>query len=275
MKKILLLLFIITLFYACKKDKNDEVNNTVNINHAGPPPSIFTKKIMLEMFTGEWNPNCPIGQDTLNAMINIDTNIITACIHQGDWLSITPFYDALNIHFGGINGFPRAAMNRVPATKGTQLDSITYSIYNWRINMQEIRMTKTSDVGLALYSKESNNNLEISVYIAYNQAINKKTRLTVYLIEDSIRAHNQLNADTNFIHQRVVKKVLTSYLGDSIAMLDGAMITKNYSMNLNGYYENKNNLKLVAFVNIVGDDFKQNEILNIQEAKLKQTKKWD
>jgi hypothetical protein len=58
-------------------------------------------------------------------------------------------------------------------------------------------------------------------------------------------------------------------------MLDGKMITKNYSMTLNGYYNKKSNLKIVAFINIIGDDFKTNEVLNVQEASLNQVKKWD
>lgn len=79
----------------------------------------------------------------------------------------------------------------------------------------------------------------MSVFIGYNDSLLKRTRLTVYLIEDSVLAQNQLNADTNYIHHQVLRKVLTSYTGDSVAMLDGKMITKNYSMTLNGYYNKK------------------------------------
>lgn len=275
MKKYLVVVLILSLFFSCKKDKDTGSGGGTIANPVGDPPVIFTKKIFLEMFTGEWNPNCPTGQDTLKAMMALDSNLITACIHQGDYLAITPFFNAINMHMGGINGFPRAAIDRLPATKGTQLDSIVYSIFNWRLNLEELQKTLTSEVGLAISSKETNNNLEVAVYVGYNDSILKRTRLTVYLIEDSVEAMNQLNADTNYIHQRVVRKVMTSYTGDSIAMLDGKMITKNYSMTLNGYYNNKSNLRLVAFVNIVGDDFKTHEVLNVQEAKLNEVKKWD
>ena len=245
------------------------------VNPVGDPPMTFTKKLMLEMFKGEWNPNCPTGDDTLKAMLALDTNIIAACIHQGDWLAITPFFNAISMHLGGITSFPRATLNRLPATKGSQLDSVVYSIYNWRINLEELLKIKSTDVGLAISSKEINNNLEVSVFVGYNDSIKKKTRLTVYLIEDSVKAQNQLNADTNYVHQRVLRKVMTSNTGDSIAMFDGKMITKNYSMTLGRFYSNKSNLRIVAFVNTIGDDFKFHEVLNVQQAKLNEVKKWD
>jgi hypothetical protein len=275
MKKYLLILLLLSFCFSCKKDKDTGGGGGVVVNPVGDPPATFTKKLMLEVFKGEWNPNCPTGDDTLKAMLALDSNIVAACIHQGDWLAITPFFNALSMHLGGINSFPRAAMNRVPASKGNQLDSVVYSIFNWRINAEELLQTTSSDVGLAISSKELNNNLEVSVFVGYNDSIKKRTRLTVYLVEDSVKAQNQLNADTNYIHQRVLRKVLSSHTGDSIAMFDGKMITKNYSMTLGGYYNNKSNLRIVAFVNIIGDDFKYNEILNAQQAKLNEVKKWD
>lgn len=275
MKQYFIFILILTMLFSCKKESDTPSSGGNTINPVGDPPTIYTQKILCEMFTGEWNPNCPTGADTLKAMLSVDSNVIAACIHQGDWLAITPFFDALNIHLGGVNGFPRAAFNRLPATKGSQLDSITYSIFNWRLNLEELLLKKQTDCGLAISSKESNDNLEMSVFIGYNDSLLKRTRLTVYLIEDSVLAQNQLNADTNYIHHQVLRKVLTSYTGDSVAMLDGKMITKNYSMTLNGYYNKKSNLKIVAFINIIGDDFKTNEVLNVQEASLNQVKKWD
>ncbi len=276
MRYLIIFIFIASFFYACKKDSNNTSGGNGNtVNPVGEPPQSFTKKMMIEAFKGEWNPNCPTGDDTLKAMMALDTNIIAACIHQGDWLAITPFFDALNIHLGGVGGFPRAAVNRVPATKGTQIDSVVYSIFNWRLNIEQLLQAPTADCGLAISSKESNDNLEVSVFVGYNDSILKKTRLTVYLVEDSVKALNQLNADTNYLHHHVVRKVMTSYTGDSIAMLDGKMITKNYGMTLNGYYNKKSNLKIVAFVNIAGESFKANEILNAQQAKLNEIKKWD
>jgi len=230
---------------------------------------------MMEVFTGEWNPNCPTGNDSLTAMMKIDSNIIATCIHQGDWLANTPFFDALNIHLGGVNGFPRAAIDRKPATKGSQLDSAVYSIFNWRLNIEELLLNQTANYGLAISSKEKNDNLEVAVYVGYSDSLLKRSRLTVYLVEDSVKAVNQLNADSTYLHQHTLRKVMSSYTGDSISMLGGHMLTRNYSMTLNGFYSKKSNLKIVAFINIIGDDFKTNEILNVQQARLNEVKKWD
>jgi hypothetical protein len=275
MKKFIIFIFAAAFLFACKKDKDSGTSSGPAVNPVGEPPISFTKKLMIEMFTGEWNPNCPTGSDTLNAMMAIDSNIIATCIHQGDWLAITPFFDAINIHLGGVNGFPRAAIDRLPATKGSQIDSVVYSIFNWRLNIAELLQNTICDYGLAISSKEKNDNLEVSVFVGYNDSLLKRSRLTVYLVEDSVKAVNQLNADSTYEHSYVLRKVLSSYTGDSIRMMDGHMLTKNYSMTLNGYYHKKSNLKIVAFINIIGDDFKTNEILNAQEAKLNEVKKWD
>src|ERR1700741_419867 len=166
MKRLLIFVLIISFFYSCKKPADNNNGNGNNVNPVGDPPATFTQKIMIEMFKGEWNPNCPTGDDTLKAMMALDTNrIVSTCIHQGDWLAIPPFFDALNIHLGGVNGFPRAALNRVPATQGTQIDSIVYSIFNWRLNIQELLFTQNTDCGLAISSKEKNDNLEVTVAI--------------------------------------------------------------------------------------------------------------
>lgn len=275
MKKIFVPLLLLSLLFACKKDKDTGSGNGTVVNPVGDPPSIFTKKMLMEVFMGEWNPNCPTGSDSLKAMQELDTNIIAACIHQGDWLADAGFFDALNIHLGGVNGFPRAAVDRLPATKGTQIDSVVYSIFNWRLNILDLMLTQTAPCGLAISSKEKNDKLEVSVYVGYNDSVLKRTRLTVYLVEDSVHAVNQLNADSSYLHHAVVRKVMSNFTGDSISMLGGKMLTRNYSMTLNGYYSNKNNLSIVAFVNIIGTDFKTNEVLNVQEAKLNQVKKWD
>lgn len=275
MKQRILLLIIVCSIFACKKN-DDGSSNSGNTPPVGNPPSSFTKKVLIESFTGEWNPNCPTGQDSAVAMANLlPDRIYAAAIHQGDWLSTGSIYTDISTHLGGVSGFPRAAINRAPATKGNQLDSVVYSIYNWRSNLLELTQASTTNVGLALMSKERNNYVDLSVFIGYTDSIKKRTRLSIYLIEDSVKAVSQANADTNYHHQFVLRKILTSNLGDSVQLFDKKTVTLNYSQNIKGFYSKKENLKIIAFIHVIGDDWKHHEILNVQSVGLNNTKKWD
>lgn len=276
MKKYILFGCLFLFFFSCKKDKNTNTGNTTPAPiPVGEVPTSFTRKVLIENFKGEWNPNCPVGDDSLKAMLALDTfKIIAASIHQGDWLAITPFFNSISAHLGGVNGFPRASINRVPATLGTQIDSTVISIFNWRQNLNAL-ISQSATCGLALVSKLENDQLNVKVYVGYNDSILKNTRLTLYLIEDSIIAQNQLNAPQGYIHHHVVRDVITSYTGDSISMKSGNLVVKEYTRSITGKYSIKNQLKLVALIHVVGVDYKENEVLNCQISTLGETKKWD
>jgi hypothetical protein len=100
-----------------------------------------------------------------------------------------------------------------------------------------------------MVTKVDNDQLNVKVYIGYNDSILKNTHLTVYLIEDSVVSQNQSNAPLGYIHNHVVRDVLTSYNGDSVSLKGGNLL--------------------------VGVDYKENEVLNCQISTLGETKKWD
>lgn len=277
MKKIGLLSLLVLMFFSCKKDKDNTNSNTTfpDPNPIDSVPSSFVRNVLIENFKGEWNPNCPTGDDSLIAMQALNQNRLNiACIHQGDWLSNESLFDSLNYHLGGITGFPRASINRMPATQGTQLDSTLISIFNWRLNILEA-LTKPAICGLALKSTFKDENLNLKVYIGYHDSINSDTRLTIYITEDSVSAQNQSNAPSGYKHHFVVRKVLTPYLGDTVNLLGGNQLIKEYSASLQGLYSSKSNLKIIAFVHQVGLDVKQHEVLNSQDVYIDSTKNWN
>lgn len=277
MKKIGLLSFMLLILFSCKKDKDNTNSNTTlpDPNPIDSVPSSFVRNVLIENFKGEWNPNCPTGDDSLLAMQALNQKHLNiACIHQGDWLTDEILFDSLNTHLGGITGFPRASINRIPATQGSQLDSTLISIFNWRVNILDA-LTKPAICGLALKSTFKNENLNLKVYIGYHDSINSDTRLTIYVTEDSVSAQNQVNAPVGFKHHFVVRKVLTSYLGDKVNLIGGNQLIKEYTTSLQGLYSSKSNLKIIAFVHQVGVDAKHHEILNSQKVYIDSTKNWN
>jgi hypothetical protein len=115
----------------------------------------------------------------------------------------------------------------------------------------------------------------LKVYIGYHDSINSDTRLTIYITEDSVSAQNQSNAPSGYKHHFVVRKVLTPYLGDTVNLLGGNQLIKEYSASLQGLYSSKSNLKIIAFVHHVGLDVKQHDVLNSQDVYIDSTKNWN
>jgi len=277
MKKIGLLSLMLLILFSCKKDKDNTNSNTTfpDPNPIDSVPSSFVRNVLIENFKGEWNPNCPTGDDSLLAMKAMNPKRLSiACIHQGDWLADETLFDSLNNHLGGITGFPRASINRMPATQGSQLDSTLISIFNWRLNILDA-LSKPAICGLALKSTFKNEMLNLKVYIGYNDSINSDTRLTIYVTEDSVSAQNQSNAPLGYKHHFVVCKVLTSYLGDKVNLIGGKQLIQEYTASLQGLYISKSNLNIVAFLHQVGLDAKLHEVLNSQNVYIDSTKNWN
>jgi hypothetical protein len=99
--------------------------------------------------------------------------------------------------------------------------------------------------------------------------------LTVYLVEDSVQAQNQTGATTNpYFHQHVLRKVLSRPLGDSIQLNSGSYALKTYE-NIDISAFKQANLKIIAFINVIGSSNTTHEIMNVQETKAGKSQLFD
>ncbi len=271
---LFLVIFWAVLHSACKKETvTPTPNDTSTIPNLIPP--FFKKNIIIENFKGEWNPNCPTGDDSLQKMYLLDTHkIICVNIHQGDWLAIPSFFMQINSYLGGINGYPRATINRQTAQYGSQIDSVLLSIVNWRVNIMPY-LIQTSNVGMALESKIRNDSLFVNLYYASSDTNVQNCKLTLYLIEHNITAQNQQSAPTSpYVHHHVLRQVLSQYLGDNV-VIENKKKLKSYSLSLNGTNYKKADLQLVALIHSEGADYKNHRVLNCIKANVSQTKNWN
>ncbi len=284
MKKLLrfswALLLTITVFSACKKDSTSTPteNNTNNTGYANVPES-FTKKVLLEEYTGEWCVNCPDGALYIkNIMTKYPTQVISAGVHQGDWLEL-PQLKLLSTHLGGIGGYPRASINRVPAANTTngQDGMVVYSRGNWESNVARLIDVsgKTGKYGLALETKLTGDKLDITAHCGFKTNESRDTRLTIYILEDDITAINQIGATTTpYVHKHTLRKVVTAGTGDAIDMKSGNYLKKEYTgISLTGY--KLENIHVVAFMNVVGTSTSTHEVLNVQDVKAGENKNYD
>lgn len=278
MKKIsLYVLCISSFFLACKKETSKTViveNNTPSI------PEGFTQKVLLEEFTGEWCVNCPDGAKMMNETISKYPNkIVAAAVHQGDWLEIDQL-NQLKAHLGGIAGYPRAAINRVPAlaTNNGQDGMVVYSRANWETNavrLMDASQLQTAKIGLAIETSVADNQLTLKIHTGFKTTDSRDTRLTVYLLEDSVQAQNQIGAPSNpYFHQHVLRKVISRPLGDSIQLNSGSYALKIYDKIDIGAYKTSH-LKVVAFINVIGNSSTTHQILNVQGVEVGKSQLFD
>ena len=282
MKKILSLSLFVALaigFVGCKKNNpNASGKNSLGVNTTtstpvvpvvvelpvGAVPQTFTKKTILEEFTGEWCGYCPDGASIMESIgTSHPDKFYGVAVHQGDFMENASFFSFMDTYYGGISSFPSGSVAR-----GT-----VESRGSWA-GLVSSELAKPAELGLSLVCKESNDNLNISVYVGHNKAISGTTKLTIYILENGIDQVSQSNGGPGYIHQHVFRKVITANVGDDININDTKKhLLKEYkNIDIAGLYKKKANLKVLAFVNVEGSG---KTVMNAQESGLNETKKWD
>lgn len=277
MKNLLSLVLAFSIVFAigCKKEEDNNTTPSGGTGGSGDPlsevgaiPSSFTKKIVVEKFTGEWCVNCPDGAKRLKTILDANPDkAYAADVHQGDWLQIGQL-NVLSTHLGGVGGYPRATIDRVPASGTTapnQDGRVIYSRGNW-MGMANKLITNPTDAGLAIKTVLNGDKLNISVFAAALKDISSDTRLTVYILENNILAKNQSGGGAGYTHQHTLREVVSDGLGDKITLKAGTHVLKEYKdIDLSGY--DKTNIQVLAFINVVGATTKDHMVLNAQEVK--------
>ncbi len=273
LKSGILFLVISSIIFSCKKEKDTTVTTTQTITG---PPSSFEAKAVIEVFSGEFDTDCPAGASTLKSILDANANkVYGAVVHYGD--AFEPiFYSALAGYLGGVGEYPTAAINRVPATNaGAENDYVVYSPTNWNTNITRF-INKKVGLGLALETTiTSDNKVAIKVKVHNNGTVDlSKNKLTVYVLENNVTANNQIGATAGYKHQNLLRAALTSTTGDDIALVANETFTKDFQFVLPSNM-NKDEVQILAFVNRTGANTSLHGIVNAQQVKLGQNKNWD
>lgn len=241
-------------------------------NPVGDVPTGFTKKVVLEEFTGEWCGWCPEGAKIMNDLTaQYPSTFVGVAVHDGDPMEIASINSYLKT-LTGVSGYPNGSVDRADAQgRGSWAGDVS------------AELAKTAKCGLAMVSKTKSNLLNLDVYVGYNAALPTGSKLTVYLIEDDVPQsaggqHNYSSTvvvDGNWKHSHVLRAVLTADAGDDFTVTVSKKYTKVSftDIDLSAFtFNDINNVHAVAFVNVDGST---RDVLNAQECTLNETKKWD
>ena len=276
-----ILLFGLLVFGGCEDEPDDfEVSKV---------PSTFTKKVLIEEFTGAWCGYCPDGAHIVESIIN-DNNgkVVGVSLHSGDAMEVahTNFLETTYQN----TGYPSGMVDRVPFDGSTCLNRV---YWEYVANNQ---LLETAVCGLAIISEVNGQNATVEVHAGFNSALNGDDyRLTVYLIEDGVTGtgygydqrnyyttvaespfYNLGNPIEGYEHNHTLRAILSESLGDAIMvseMASGGEHIETYTVDLSPY--NKNKLSIVAFVNYVGLSSTEHEVLNVQKCDIDGFQDWD
>ena len=246
-------------------------------------PTTFTKKALLEDFTGTWCPQCPPAGAAIVAAINGNSNIFGVGYHAsgGDPMEIpeTAFWSN---HYN-VTGFPTVYVNGADT--------------RWNFpNMGQVNneLAETATVGLALETAIVAGKLDIEVKVGFNTTPNEQVQLMVYLVEDNVTTSTPQSGSsqgTSYVHRDVLREVYTDQLGDAIqtsSAVAGCVYSRTFSaLDLPSNIDNMDNLKVIAFVrntytktfvdyfNITHTDAPHYDIYNVQEVHVGETQVFD
>jgi len=240
----------------------------------------FTKKALLEDFTGTWCPNCPPAAAALESATSGSDNVFGVSYHDGvggypDPMEIpeTAFWSG----YYNVTGFPTVYVSG-PDTR-------------WNFpNMTQVNneLAETATCGLALDVTMVGGQLNVEVKVAFNNFVSgEELKLMLYLVEDNVVTNSPQagsSQGTSFVHKDVLREVYTNQLGDVIPT-ESISISQEYVRNFTGLVipanvDDISNLKVIAYVrntytktftdyfNDVHENSPHYDIFNVQEVEV-------
>jgi thiol-disulfide isomerase/thioredoxin len=245
----------------------------------GDVPNTFTKKALLEEFTGEWCGWCPEGAKIMDDLITANPNkVMGVAVHDGDPMEVASLNSYLKT-LTGVSGFPNGTVQR-DAAAGR--DSWTGDV--------NAALAKPATCGLSMVTKINGTKIDVDVYVGYNATITSATKVTVYLTENNVPQSSpgaQGNYSQSVVvdpntwqHQHVLRGALSDKAGNDATLnsKDKYTLVSFKGISLSSFpIKDINNVHVVAFVNASGLPTPSHgrDVLNSQECKLGDTKKWD
>ena len=230
-----------TFFCACDQVDSDE-------RYIELPPAEARRVVLLEEYTGQKCPNCPVAHQAIDALHEIfaDT-LITVSIHcGGDAFS----YNGAQFPFGlasdltqalgdeaGVYALPCGVVNR---------NSGILSYAEWQSAIRKAK-SQPSCIELSATAAVKGENIDVDVEI--NPTDNIKGRLLVWVVESKIVAPQQNGSKfvVEYEHNHVLRASANGQHGDEFTLVTREPQTASYSIKINEKW-NKENLSIVVFM---------------------------
>ena len=238
---------------------------TTTVNFVDGPSTSFTKRVLIEDYTGTWCGYCPRVAEGIDLVMDQTEFAVPVAIHRGSQGSDPYHFAGANAleSMIGLTGYPDARLNRLTEWSYPEPSNVS----------QVISFTQGTapKVGLAMTATVSGGNVTLTVNAMFGKTMTG-TKLVVYALENGL-IYNQVNYTeyygggstiVGFEHNHVLRATLTNILGDEIPATESVFdntYTKTYSIPVPSNVANAANMEFVAFV--VGSDKKA---INVRKA---------
>lgn len=208
---------------------SEEIKLTVLEPKADATP---LKKVSILYCTDESCKNCPTMAKIVKAYDHENPNsIVVTAIHRQDFLK-SPEQTALLGHFG-ITADPALILDM---DKNVVIQSAYEQVVTKKIND---RKSTPADCALGIETTLSGE--ELTVKVNYDNRKAQEYKLIVVLVEDNIKAREQVGISGDYYHQNVIRAFMTNELGDSIGTLEAGQGTKDgYKVTMNSEWNKEN-----------------------------------
>ena len=253
------------------KEIGPEINLHGNANSVAdttyiesPVATPESKTVLVEEFTGVQCPNCPAGHALVASIeAQYPSRIAAAALHPSNALGYPYPFSAQNLidanstslytYLGNPGAEPCAGIDRQLFSGQTSI--LTLRNYWSGFVAQEIAMTPQVNLELSDMYNTSNRQVTVVAKIHYTQNIAQPNNITIALTEDSV-VTAQLNGtviDTNYVHNGVLRALLTSTNGDNVAynanvtLVSGRVIQLVYQDSVSTKW-NPQHMSVIAFI---------------------------
>ena len=230
-------------------------------------PSTFTKKAIIEDYTGTWCGWCPRVSYAISLVEAETDKVFSVGAHVGDAMQ-NSFSLALRDAFN-ITGYPTAYVNREAEWAYPEPNNVGQATG---------AASGTTNLGLAVGSVLDGNTMNVIVSTGFAENVSG-TKLVVYVLENGILA-NQENYTSyygggsilvNFEHNHVLRYSATNVLGDAIATSAGVThLSYTIDLSANGIADVNNAAVLAILVDDTGK-----KVLNAQYSKVNESQTFD
>jgi len=166
-----------------------------------------TKSVLLEQWTGTWCPQCPPANTTGNTL-NSDPQVVVTKHHAVDEFSSgasTAFFAPYAVTF----------------TPAGVIDQGEYGTYEpnpgsaqWGQQVEQRKQgVSPVQLGIGAVFNALDRMLTVDMSATYTYGLPGEHAMNVFIVEDGLAAP-QANAPANYVHQQVVRDVLTGVQGD-------------------------------------------------------------
>lgn len=214
------------------------------------------RKVVIEEFTSEGCGNCPRLVNTIKTVISRDeflNKTVTICHHDGfstDFLSKPADTEYLWFFNAKSTYAPALMLDRYPYF--TNSENKVTPVFD--PDDTELAAGIRDRLSIPTYTKLNikavcENADRVHVVVDGFKAkpfCNTPARITLYLLEDSIKARNQVGAGDGFMHMHVERDINSTW-GEVIDWKADGSFTYEYDIDIADYWK-KNHLSIVAFI---------------------------